>query len=39
MEAFLADQAKLAKTRELLKAEGVTAEQKKVLAMFERTFG
>lgn len=38
MEAFLADQAKLDRARELLKAPGATDEQKKVLSMFERTF-
>ena len=38
MEAFLADKSKLDRARELLKSEGLTDEQKKVLGMFERTF-
>jgi oligoendopeptidase F len=40
MEAFLADEKKLTATRSYLqKAEGLTAEQKKTLTLFERTFG
>jgi len=39
MEAFLADESKLATTRELLKEEGLSADESKTLNMLERTFG
>jgi oligoendopeptidase F len=39
MEAFLADPAKLEKTREFLKADGLGEEELKTLKIFERTFG
>jgi hypothetical protein len=40
MEAFLADKAKLLKTREFLsKSADLSADQIKTLKMFERTFG
>jgi hypothetical protein len=38
MEDFLADPAKLERTRELLKSAELAPEQRKVLALFERTF-
>jgi oligoendopeptidase F len=39
MEAFLADESKLAKTRELLKQVEVGSMKEKTLKMLERTFG
>jgi hypothetical protein len=39
MEAFLADESKLAKTRELLKLVPDGSEEAKTLKMLERTFG
>jgi hypothetical protein len=39
MEDFLADEAKLAKTRELLKTVADDSVEAKTLKMLERTFG
>ena len=39
MEAFLADSAKLEKTRELLQAKDLSVDDIKTLKIFERTFG
>ena len=38
MEAFLADEEKLATAREMLKKEGLTDEQQKTLKMLERKY-
>ena len=39
MEAFLADEEKLQTARELLKKEGLSADEQKTLEMLARTFG